>query len=48
MKQKAIINIDKMSSRDSELSLKTNNMMVKVRCKLRELSGLCPGDEGHR
>ena len=48
VKQKAIITVDKMSSKNLELSLKTNNMMVKVRCKLRALSGLCPKDEGHR
>ena len=30
VKQKAIITIDKMPSQNSELSLKTNNMMVKV------------------
>ena len=48
VKQKAIITVDKMSSQNLELSLKTNNMMVKVQCKLRALSGLCPGDEGYR
>ena len=48
VKQKAIITVDKMSSQNLELSLKTNNMMVKVRCKLRALSRLCPEDEGHR
>ena len=48
VKQKVTITIDKMPSQNSELSLKTNNMMRKVRCKLRALSGLCPEDEGHR
>ena len=46
--QKTIITIDKMPSQNSELSLKTNNMMAKVQCKLTTLSGLCPEDEGHR